>query len=164
MPQPADERTPQNPWPEYPRTLKTDYGQQEAIAVQGKDPRNYMVNTRLIERDAKGAISAVVTDEVRWVKDESGRMKLETVPNTEKRWQADLILLAMGFLGPEDTLAEALGLTRDARSNVAANGYMTSWEGVFTAGDMHSGQSLVVRAMNEGQEAAAACHAYLIRK
>lgn len=164
MPQPADERTPQNPWPEYPRTLKTDYGQQEAIAVQGKDPRNYMVNTRLIERDANGAISAVVTDEVRWVKDESGRMKLETVPGTEKRWQADLILLAMGFLGPDDTLAEAFDLTRDARSNVTANGYMTSREGVFTAGDMHSGQSLVVRAMNEGQEAAAACHAYLIKK
>lgn len=99
MPQPTDERTPQNPWPEYP-TLKTDYGQQEAIALVGKDPRNYSVNTRLIE-DAKGNISAVVTDEVRWVKDDTGRMKLETVPGTEKRWQADMVLLAMGFLGPE---------------------------------------------------------------
>ncbi len=164
MPQPTDERTPQNPWPEYPRTLKTDYGQQEAIALQGKDPRNYSVNTRLIERDAKGNISAVVTDEVRWVKDDIGRMKLETVPGTEKRWQADMVLLAMGFLGPEDTLATAFRLACDARSNVAANAYMTSCAGVFTAGDMHSGQSLVVRAMNEGQEAAAACHAYLLTK
>ena len=84
MPQPADERTAQNPWPEYPRTLKTDYGQQEAIAVQGKDPRNYMVNTRLIERDETGSISAVVTDEVRWVKDESGRMMLETFTGHRK--------------------------------------------------------------------------------
>ena len=118
----------------------------------------------MIERDETGSISAVVTDEVRWVKDESGRMMLETLPGTEKRWKADLILLAMGFLGPEDTLAEAFGLARDARSNIAAEGYMTSREGVFTAGDMHSGQSLVVRAMNEGQEAAAACHAYLMKK
>lgn len=161
MPRPSEDRAEQNPWPEYPKVLKTDYAQQEAIAKYGADPREYLINARCIERDATGAMTAVVTDNVRWVKGENGRMNLETIPGTEKRWPAGLVLIAMGFTGPEDTLAEAFGLTRDARSNVSADNYQTSREGVFVAGDMHSGQSLVVRAMNEGQEAAAACHAYL---
>jgi len=161
MPKPPEDRAEQNPWPEYPRTLKTDYAQQEAIARFGGDPRNYLVNAREIKRDEKGAIREVVTDDVRWVKDENGRMTFEVVPGTERRWPADLVLIAMGFTGPEDTLVDAFGLPRDARTNVVAKEYQTERKGVFVAGDMHSGQSLVVRAMNEGQEAAAACHAYL---
>jgi glutamate synthase (NADPH/NADH) small chain len=162
MPEPSEERAEQNPWPEYPRVLKTDYAQEEAIAKYGADPRNYLISTREIERDANGAVSAVITDEIRWVKDESGRMKLETVEGTAKRWPAELVLIAMGFTGPEDAVVNALGLTRDMRTNVQADGYATKRKGVFVAGDMHTGQSLVVRAMNEGQEAAAACHDYLM--
>ena len=161
MPKPSEDRAPGNPWPEYPRVLKTDYAQQEAISKQGADPRNYLINARLIERDAQGAMQAVLTDQVRWVKDANGRMSPQTVEGTERRWPADLVLIAMGFIGPEDTLSEAFGLPRDARTNVIADNYRTQRKGVFVAGDMHSGQSLVVRAMNEGQQAAAACHAYL---
>lgn len=161
MPRPSEERTEQNPWPEYPRTLKIDYAQAEAIAKYGRDPRNYLISARQIERDDSGAVCAVVTDEIRWVKDSRGRMSLETVEGTQKRWPAELVLIAMGFTGPEAALPEAFGVERDARTNVIADGYATTRKGVFVAGDMHSGQSLVVRAMNEGQEAAAACHRYL---
>ena len=161
MPKPSEERAPQNPWPEYPRTLKTDYAQQEAIAKYGDDPRQYLVNAREIERDEKGAIRAVITDNVRWGKDKNGRMIPETLEGTTRKWPADMVLIAMGFTGPEDTLIDAFGLPRDSRTNVVAENYQTERKGVFVAGDMHSGQSLVVRAMNEGQEAAAACHAYL---
>ncbi len=88
-------------------------------------------------------------------------MRAQIIPGTAKKWQADLVLIAMGFTGPEDTLIKAYGLTQDARTNVVANDYQTERRGVFAAGDMHSGQSLVVRAINEGQRAAAACHDYL---
>ncbi|NLI20201.1 MAG: glutamate synthase subunit beta [Clostridiales bacterium] len=161
MPRPSDERTAQNPWPEYPRILKTDYAQEEAIAKYGDDPRQYLVSAREIERDETGAIRAVITDTIRWVKDQNGRMTTEVVEGTARKWPADLVLIAMGFTGPEDTLVDALGLPRDARTNVVAEGYQTERKGVFVAGDMHSGQSLVVRAMNEGQEAAVACDRYL---
>ena len=161
MPRPSEDRTEQNPWPEYPRTMKTDYGQIEAIAKFGEDPRQYLVSTREIERDTQGNLRAIVTDKIQWSKGEDGRMRMETLAGSERKWEADMVLIAMGFLGPEDTLAEALNLTRDARTNVMAEAYQTNQKGVFVAGDMHSGQSLVVRAINEGQEAAAACHAYL---
>ena len=161
MPRPAEERTAQNPWPEYPRTLKTDYAQQEAIAKYGDDPRQYLVNAREIERDEKGAIRAVITDNVRWVKADNGRMNPEVIDGTGRKWPADMVLIAMGFTGPEETLVDAFGLPRDSRTNVVAQNFQTERKGVFVAGDMHSGQSLVVRAMCEGQDAAAACHAYL---
>ncbi|MEA4998803.1 MAG: glutamate synthase subunit beta [Candidatus Limiplasma sp.] len=164
MPRPSEERADSNPWPEYPRTLKTDYGQVEAIAKFGEDPRHYLTNARAVERDAQGKIAAVITEKIAWVKGEDGRMRMESVPGSERHWPADMVLIAMGFVGPEDTLAEAYGLARDARSNIAAEQYQTSKPGVFVAGDMHSGQSLVVRAMNEGQEAAAACHQYLTQQ
>ncbi len=164
MPKPAEERTEQNPWPEYPRILKTDYAQEEAIAKYGEDPRHYLISARKIERDEKGEILAVVTDTIRWAKGANGRMSPEIVEGTERRWPVGLVLIAMGFTGPEKTLINAYGLSEDARANVAADGYRTGCEGVFTAGDMHSGQSLVVRAMNEGQEAAVACNAYLTIK
>ena len=163
MPEPSKERAENNPWPEYPRVLKVDYAQEEAIAKYGKDPRNYLINAREIIRNADGTIAKVVTDQIEWVKGENGRMSPKTVEGTEKTWEADMIVLAMGFLGPEDTLAEAMTLDRDPRSNIKADDYQTSKEGVFVAGDMHSGQSLVVRAINEGQSAAAACHVFLTK-
>ncbi len=162
MPRPSEDRAENNPWPEYPRTLKTDYAQQEAIAKYGDDPRQYLVNAREIERDEQGVMHAVVTDNVRWEKDANGRMSPKILEGTARKWPADLVLIAMGFTGPEDTLVDAFGLPRDSRTNVLAEQYQTERRGVFVAGDMHSGQSLVVRAMNEGQEAAAACHAYLM--
>ncbi len=161
MPRPAEERTEQNPWPEYPRILKTDYAQEEAIAKYGDDPRQYLINAREIERDDKGAVRAIITDDIRWAKGADGRLSPQPVEGKSRKWPADLVLIAMGFTGPEETLVDAFGLPRDARANVAAVNYRTERKGVFVAGDMHSGQSLVVRAMNEGQEAAAACDQYL---
>jgi len=161
MPEPSKERTAGNPWPEYPRVLKIDYAQEEAIAKYGRDPRNYLLNTREIVRNTDGTIAHVITDQIEWVKGDNGRMSPKTIEGTKKIWNADMIVLAMGFLGPEDTLADALALSRDQRSNITAEEYQTSQTGVFVAGDMHSGQSLVVRAINEGQLAAAACHSYL---
>ena len=160
MPKPPLTRSPQNPWPEFPRVLKVDYAQQEAIARFGSDPRQYLTQTREILRDEHG-VCAVQTEEVRWGKGPDGRMTLQVQPGTSKRWPADLVLIAMGFTGPEETLIQAYGLTQEARGRVVADNFMTVRRGVFAAGDMHIGQSLVVRAINEGQHAASACHAYL---
>lgn len=162
MPRLPEVRTPQNPWPEYPRVLKVDYAQQEAIARFGDDPRQYQVQTSEILRDEKGDVCAVLTDALSWSRGADGRMKSEVVAGTSKKWQADLVLIAMGFTGPEDTLVQAYGLTQDARTNVVADHFKTERKAVFAAGDMHSGQSLVVRAINEGQQAAKACHEYLM--
>jgi len=161
MPQPGAERADSNPWPEYPRVLKIDYAQEEAIAKYGKDPRNYLINAREIIRSADGKITEIITEQIEWAKDESGHTGPKAVEGTRKTWKADRIVIAMGFLGPEDTLAQAMKLNRDPRSNIEAVNYQTSKPGIFVAGDMHSGQSLVVRAINEGQLAAAACHEYL---
>ncbi len=158
MPEPGKERAQSNPWPEYPRVLKIDYAQEEAIAKYGKDPRNYLLSAKEIVRKPDGSIEKVVTEQIEWVKGDTGRMMPKPVEGTQKEWKADLILLAMGYLGPEDTLPNALKLKQDGRSNVEADCFATSQKGVFVAGDMHSGQSLVVRAINEGQLAAAACH------
>ena len=160
MPRPPLARTPQNPWPEYPRVLKVDYAQQEAIARFGSDPRQFLTQTREILRDGHG-VCAVLTEGVRWVRGADGRLCPQVQPGTSKRWQADLVLIAMGFTGPEETLVQAYGLTQDARGSVLADGFMTVRRGVFAAGDMRIGQSLVVRAIDEGQRAAKACHAYL---
>ena len=164
MPEPGMQRAASNPWPEYPRVLKVDYAQEEAIAKYGKDPRNYLISAREIVRKADGSIDHIVTDQIEWGKDESGRMTAKPVAGADKKWKADFVVLAMGFLGPEDTLADAFSLTRDPRTNIAAQNFATSNEGIFVAGDMHMGQSLVVRAISEGQQAAAACHAYLMQK
>lgn len=164
MPRLPLERTPQNPWPEYPRVLKVDYAQQEAIARFGADPRQYQVQTSEILRDGKGDVCAVLTDAIEWIRDENGRMRPQVIAGSSKKWQADLVLIAMGFAGPEDTLIQAYGLTQDARTNVVTEQFKTERKAVFAAGDMHSGQSLVVRAINEGQQAAKACHEYLMEK
>ena len=163
MPEPGTERSQNNPWPEYPRILKIDYAQEEAIAKQGKDPRNYLLSTREIVRNSNGTIDRVITDQIEWVKSDNGRMIPQPVAGTQKEWNADMVLLAMGYLGPEDAIAEALQLSRDQRSNIKADEFQTSKDGVFVAGDMHSGQSLVVRAINEGQLAAISCHKYLMK-
>lgn len=164
MPKPPLARTPGNPWPEWPKIFRTDYGQEEAEAIFGHDPRAYGVMTTRVEKDETGHVRALRTVQVEWKRDaKSGRFSPVPVPGSEKEWPADLVLIAMGFLGPEATLPEQLGLERTARSNIQADetDYSTNIPGVFAAGDARRGQSLVVWGIHEGRAAAAACDAFL---
>jgi len=164
MPEPPKERQPNNPWPEWPKVLKVDYGQEEAIALYGKDPRQYCITTKKFVSDDSGNVKEVHTVNVEWKKDDSGRFIPVEIPGTEKVWPADLVLLAMGFLGPEDTVLSSLGVEKDQRSNAKAEygKFETNIKGVFAAGDMRRGQSLVVWAINEGRGAARECDKYLM--
>lgn len=164
LPKPPMERASDNPWPEWPKVYRMDYGQEEAAAKFGEDPRVYLTTATKFEGDANGQVKAVHTVQVQWEKDEQGRFIPKHVPGTEKVIPAQLVLLAMGFLGPEQPLLDALGLDRDARSNVKADygKYATSIPGVFAAGDCRRGQSLVVWAFNEGRGAARECDLYLM--
>jgi glutamate synthase (NADPH/NADH) small chain len=135
--------------------LKIDYGQEEAIAVQGEDPRQYLTTTQKFSGD-NGRVTGVQIVSVEWTKSAEGQMIPKPVPGTEKVIPADLVLLAMGFLGPEGGLLDQFGVEKDARSNAkAAYGkFDTNMKGVFAAGDARRGQSLIVWAINEGREAA----------
>lgn len=159
-----DTRAANNPWPEYPFVKKTDYGQEEVACVYGKDPRQYFMSTEKFLGDSKGNVKKLQVVQVSWEKDpNTGRVSPVPVDSTRKTIDADLVILAMGFLGPEDMIPLALGLDRDARSNVSAEfgKFKTSVEGVFAAGDMRRGQSLVVWALTEGRGAARECDRYL---
>ncbi len=151
FPQPPAERAANNPWPTWPRIHRTDYGHQEAAAQFGDDPRTYAISSTEFVDDGHGRVCAVRTVNVEM---ENGRF--EPIPGSEREWPADLVLLAMGFLGPQALIAEQLGVSCDDRSNYAAEygKYATSIGKVFAAGDCRRGQSLVVRAINEGREAA----------
>jgi glutamate synthase (NADPH/NADH) small chain len=164
LPRPADERQPDNPWPEWPKVYRLDYGQEEAAARFGADPRTYLIMTEQFVGDEHGHVKELHTVDVEWARDERGGFVPQRISGTEKVWPADLVLLAMGFLGPEDTVCAELGIERDARSNAKAayGAYMTNIEGVFAAGDMRRGQSLVVWALNEGRGAARECDRYLM--
>ncbi|MBC8017274.1 MAG: glutamate synthase subunit beta [Verrucomicrobia bacterium] len=164
MPRSPDERAADNPWPEWPKTHKIDYGQEEAAARFGADPRSYLTTATRFEGDQDGKVTAVHTVQVAWQKNDKGQFLPQPVPGTERVLPAQLVLLAMGFLGPEQPLIEALGLERDPRSNIKADyeKYATSQPGVFAAGDCRRGQSLVVWAFNEGRGAARECDLYLM--
>ncbi|MEB3310481.1 MAG: glutamate synthase small subunit [Snowella sp.] len=164
MPKPPDERAANNPWPEWPKVYKLDYGQEEAEALFGDDPRAYLRTATHFEGDENGNVKAVHTVEVQWEKNEKGQFIPKHIPGTEKILPAQLVLLAMGFLGPEEPLIKALNLEQDNRGNVKADHgkYVTSIPGVFAAGDCRRGQSLVVWAFNEGRGAARACDLYLM--
>jgi glutamate synthase (NADPH/NADH) small chain len=164
LPQPPAERAANNPWPEWPKVYKMDYGQEEAAAKFGADPRVYMATATKFEGDENGQVKAVHTVQVEWEKNDKGQFIPKHVPGTEKVLPAQLVLLAMGFLGPEQPLLDALGVDRDPRSNVKADygKYATSIPGVFAAGDCRRGQSLVVWAFNEGRGAARECDLYLM--
>ncbi|MHB8061644.1 MAG: glutamate synthase subunit beta [Ruminiclostridium sp.] len=167
MPEPPQKRIVQsNPWPEWPKKLKVDYGQEEAISLTEKDPRNYLISTKKIVGNKKGEVIEVHTVKVTWGKDSLGRFVPQEVPGSEQVWKADIVLLAMGFLGPEDTIPNELKLERDPRSNVKAEYevFETNVEKVFTAGDMRRGQSLVVWAIQEGKLAAREVDKYLMGK
>jgi len=165
LPKPPITRQPDNPWPEWAKILRTDYGQEEAAAVQGEDPRQFSILTKRFVGGSDGNVKEIHTVQVEWIA-QNGRYSPQEIAGSEKVWKADLVLLAMGFLGPEDSLLSQLGVERDSRSNVKteAGGYATSIPGVFTAGDMHRGQSLVVWAIHEGRGAAEACDRYLKSK
>ena len=166
LPQPPLERAKDNPWPEWPKTLKLDYGQEEAAAKFGADPRIYLTTATKFEGDANGQVKAVHTVKVEWTKNDKGQFVPKNVPGSEKVIPAELVLLAMGFLGPEQPLLEALNLERDARSNAKSEfeKYTTNVKGVFACGDCRRGQSLVVWAFNEGRGAARECDRFLMGK
>ncbi len=165
LPQPPAQRAPDNPWPTWPRIFRVDYGHQEASARFGKDPREYCILTKEFVDDGNGNVKGVRSVQVEWTRDEdSGQWRMQEIPDSEHIWEADLVLLALGFLGPEHYISEAAGLELDPRSNYQAEygRYATSVEGVFAAGDCRRGQSLVVWAINEGREAARETDRYLM--
>lgn len=161
---PPDDRQPDNPWPEWPKVYRLDYGQEEAKARFGDDPRQYLIMTKRFVGDERGQVRELHTVQVEWASGDNGRPFPKEVPGTEKVWPADLVFLAMGFRGPEDTVLEQLGVERDERSNARAEHgrFVTNVKGVFAAGDMRRGQSLVVWAINEGRGAARECDRYLM--
>jgi len=164
LPKPPLERAKDNPWPEWPKTYKLDYGQEEAAAKFGADPRVYLTTATKFEGDAHGHVKAVHLVQIEWTKNDKGQFVPKNVPGTEKVLPAQLVLLAMGFLGPEQPLLESLGIERDTRSNARAEfeKYTTNIRKVFAAGDCRRGQSLVVWAFNEGRGAARECDRFLM--
>ncbi|HTV47771.1 MAG TPA: glutamate synthase subunit beta [Phycisphaerae bacterium] len=161
--QPPPTRAPDNPWPQWPKIYRVDYGHEEAKAKFGEDPRNYCIDTKEFLGDSSGNVRAIRTIRVDWV-NEGGRFTKKEVPGTEQDWPADLVLIAAGFLGPEEILIPQLGLETDSRSNFKAEygEFATSVPGVFAAGDCRRGQSLIVWAINEGRGAARECDRYLM--
>jgi glutamate synthase (NADPH/NADH) small chain len=164
MAKPPLVRAANNPWPEWPKTYKMDYGQEEAAARFGDDPRVYLTTATHFEGDENGNVKAVHVVNVEWKKDDKGNFGPQKIPGTERVLPAQLVLLAMGFLGPEQPLLDALNVERDARTNIKAEHekYTTSLPGVFAAGDCRRGQSLVVWAFNEGRGAARECDRFLM--
>lgn len=157
MPKLPDERATNNPWPEWPRVCKTDYGQEEAIAVFGKDPRIYQATVKEFIADKNGKLKKVKLVKLEPKKDaKTGRLNMVEIPGSEFEIPADYVLIAAGFLGTQDYVAKAFGVKLNARTNVetAEGSYKTSVDKVFTAGDMHRGQSLVVWGINEGRHVA----------
>lgn len=164
LPQPPETRQPDNPWPEWPKIYRLDYGQEEAKARFGADPRTYLTTAEKFVGDESGQVKELHIVDVKWEKNPQGAFIPQKVPGSERVLPAELVLLAMGFLGPEDTVLEELGVARDPRSNAKAEHgqYTTNVEGVFAAGDCRRGQSLVVWAINEGRGAARECDRYLM--
>ena len=157
MPKLPDERAANNPWPEWPRVCKTDYGQEEAIAVFGKDPRIYQATVKEFIADKNGKLKKVKLVKLEPKKDaKTGRLNMVEIAGSEFEIPADYVLIAAGFLGTQDYVAKAFGVKLNARTNVetAEGSYKTSVDKVFTAGDMHRGQSLVVWGINEGRHVA----------
>ncbi len=163
MPRPPEERAENNPWPEWPKVYKMDYGQEEAKEIFGADPRKYLTATKKFIGDESGNLKSILIHEIEW-KQENGRFLPVEVPGSVQEIPAQVAFLAMGFLGPEDIIAEELGLERDSRSNINAEygKFATNIDGVFAAGDVRRGQSLVVWAINEGRAVARECDRYLM--
>jgi NAD(P)H-dependent glutamate synthase small subunit len=155
LPQPSEERAPDNPWPLWPRIFRVDYGHAEAKFKYGDDPRTYCIMSKGFIGDEEGNVIGIKTINVQWTNTD-GKWSMAEIEGSEKTWDADLVLLSMGFLGPEQYLSEAMGVEVDKRSNYKAeyDQFTTSVPGVFAAGDCRRGQSLVVWAIDEGRRAA----------
>ena len=164
MAKPPARRAADNPWPQWPKVYKLDYGQEEAEAKFGADPRQYLVTAKRFVGDEQGNVTGIEIVNVQWTKDDKGRFIPKNVAGSERVISAQLVLLAMGFLGPEDTIAKELQLECDPRSNFKAEHgrFATNIPGVFAAGDCRRGQSLVVWAINEGRGAARECDRWLM--
>lgn len=157
MPKLPDERADSNPWPQWPRVCKTDYGQQEAIAVFGSDPRVYQTTVKEFIKDKNGNVCKLKLVKLKFEKDaKTGRQVMSEVAGSEYEVKANLVLIAAGFLGSQKYVTDAFGVEVNERTNVKTEPgkYKTNVPKVFTAGDMHRGQSLVVWAIREGREAA----------
>ena len=166
LPQPPEMRAADNPWPQWPKVYRLDYGQEEAAAVFGADPRSYCVMTKRFFGDAEGNLTGVETVAVEWEPRQNGRAVLREIAGTQKVWRAGMVLLAMGFLGPEkEGLLDKLGVKINERGNVAVDkNKETSVPGVFAAGDVERGQSLVVWAIADGRRAAREVDRYLMEE
>ncbi|MGY5851653.1 glutamate synthase subunit beta [Salegentibacter sp. F14] len=159
MPMPPEQRSKENPWPYWPFTLKSTSSHQEGVN------RNWSISTKEFIRDKEGKLKALKTVNIEWVKGENGRPQLKEIPDSEKEWPCDLALLALGFTGPEKSLAEQLDLEEDSRTNIKAEkNYQTNIPHIFAAGDMRRGQSLIVWAISEGREAAYEVDKFLMGK
>ena len=164
MPPAPEKRLPSNPWPEWPKVIKTDYGQEEAIYCFGKDPRIFSTTVTEFIKDDKGKLTGVKTVKLERKTDKDGKVTFEHVKGSEDELTADFVLIAAGFLGSEEYVTSDFGVEVSARGNVATamDEYSTSKDRIFTAGDMHRGQSLVVWAIAEGRAAAAAVDESLV--
>ena len=173
VPQPPNERAANNPWPQWPRIFRSDYGHEEAAAkfdyaansnkILKDDCREYAIQTVEFLDDGNGNLRGVKSVQLDWTKTQNGR-PFTPIEGTEKEWPADLVFLALGFRGPESPVAEQLGINLDGRTNYQADygDYRTNIDGVFAAGDCRRGQSLIVWAINEGREAARECDRWLM--
>ena len=163
MGEPVKERAANNPWPEWPKVLKVDYGQEEYIELFGKDPREYLTTVTKVNTDKDGNVESVDTVKVEWKKDKNGRLAPIPVEGSEKNYKTELILLAMGFVGSQNYIKEAFGVESDTRSNIKAEygSFNTNIPKVFSTGDARTGQSLVVRAIADGIAAGEAIDKFL---
>jgi NAD(P)H-dependent glutamate synthase small subunit len=163
LPHPPEDRAPDNPWPQWPKVFRVDYGHAEAAKLFGQDPREYCLMSKGFIDDGEGNLAGIRTVEVEWT-NVDGQWKMAEVEGSEKTWQADLIMLSMGFLGPEQYVAEQLDVATDERSNYKAayDVFNTNQKGVFAAGDCRRGQSLVVWGIDEGRRAAREVSNYLL--
>ena len=163
LPQPPEQRAADNPWPQWPRILRSDYAHEEAASRFGADPRTYCIRSEEFLDDGQGRVAGIRTVDVQWSRD-NGQWKMQPVEGSQRTWKADLVLLAMGFLGPERYVSDLFDLQYDPRGNYQAEHgrFATSVSGVFAAGDCRRGQSLVVWAINEGRGAARAVDTFLM--
>lgn len=163
LPEPPTTRAQDNPWPQWPKIFRVDYGHEEATKHNGKDPREFCILSKEFISDSTNNLAGIKTINVKWIKDDAGNFQMQEINGSEKIWQANLIILAMGFLGPEQTAIKMMGLECDVRSNIKASygKYTTNIAGIFAAGDCRRGQSLVVWAIKEGRDAAQAIDHYL---
>ena len=164
LPEPPAERAPDNPWPQWPRIYRIDYGHHEVEARDGEDPRRFAILSKRFVDDGSGRVGGIETVRIEWTKDDNGRHVFSEIAGSEQTFKADLVLLALGFLGPEGAIGEQLAVETDARSNFKADygRFATSVPGVFAAGDCRRGQSLVVWAIAEGRGAARAVDEHLM--